>query len=161
MYQLLRIAEPTTSNLTLKVIRLSANNVVPVFPGPVRIYGEISNQNKNIENVEVMYLYIFQESLEKCLEKKDIEQLKASYAVYNVNSLDVKSVLDQTFRELLFKKVFQNNSTVDFVNLSVQAVRNDLVTSALPINLLGDIFDAVTLDESEKLFRYVEDNVGT
>lgn len=86
--------------------------------------------------------------------------MKASYAAHDVNGLDVKSVLDQTFREFLFKTVFQNKSTVDFVDLSVQAVRNNLVTSALPINLLGDMFDAVTLDESEKLFRYVEDNVG-
>ncbi|KAG4070193.1 hypothetical protein HA402_003883 [Bradysia odoriphaga] len=55
--------------------------------------------------------------------------------------------------------LFQNKSCVDFVDLSVPAVRNNLVTSALPITLLGDMFDAVTLDESEKLFRYVEDNV--
>ncbi|KAG4080645.1 hypothetical protein HA402_013175 [Bradysia odoriphaga] len=101
----------------------------------------------------------FTESLTKCLQKKDIEQLKASYGLYDVNGLDVKSALDQTFREFLFKTVFQNKSCVDFVDLSVQAVRNNLVTSALPITLLGDMFDAVTLDESEKLFRYVEDNV--
>lgn len=56
--------------------------------------------------------------------------------------------------------MFQVKPCIDFVELSVQAVRNNLVTSALPINLLGDIFDAVTLDESENLFCYVEDNVG-
>lgn len=72
----------------------------------------------------------------------------------------MKSTLDQTFREFLFKSVFQTKSCVDFVELSLQAVRNNLVTPALPIILLADIFDAVTLDESDKLFCYVEDNVG-
>ncbi len=106
------------------------------------------------------YVYGLQESLKKCLDKKDIEYVKPSFAQYNTNNFDVKSTLDQTFREFLFKTVFKADACVDFVQLSVQAVRNNLVTPALPINLLGDIFDAVTLDESEKLFYYVEDNVG-
>lgn len=86
--------------------------------------------------------------------------MKPSFSLYNIKDFDVKSTLDQTFREFLFKNVFQANTSIDFVELSVQAVRNSLVTAALPINLLGDIFDAATLDESEKLFCYVEDNVG-
>lgn len=101
-----------------------------------------------------------QESLKKCLDKKDIEHLKQSFFTYNQNSFDAKSTLDQTFREYLFKTVFQTKFCVEFVELSVQAVRHNLVTPALPITLLGDIFDAVTLDDSEKLFCYVEDNVG-
>lgn len=86
--------------------------------------------------------------------------MKPSFAEYNTNNFDVKSTLDQTFREYLFKNVFQLTFCIDFVELSVQAVRHNLATSALPIVLLGDIFDAVTLDECEKLFAYVEDNVG-
>lgn len=105
-------------------------------------------------------LFTFQESLKKCLDKKDIELLTPAFLQYNTNNFDVKSALDQTFREFLFKNVFQVVPCIEFVQLSVQAVRNNLVTPALPITLLGDIFDAVTLDESEKLFCYVEDNVG-
>lgn len=86
--------------------------------------------------------------------------MKPAFLLYNTNNFDVKSTLDQTFREFLFKNVFPAKSCIDFMEMSVQAVRNNLVTPALPINLLGDIFDAVTLDESEKLFCYVEDNVG-
>lgn len=104
--------------------------------------------------------FIFKESLKKCLHKKDIEFLKQPFVQYNTKNFDVKSTLDQTFREFLFGNVFQVNPCIDLVELSVQAVRNNLVTPALPINLLGDIFDAVTLDESERLFCYVEDNVG-
>ena len=68
--------------------------------------------------------------------------------------------MDQTFRECLFKTVIENKKCIDFVQMSVQAVRGDLVTASLPITLLADIFEAITLDESEKLFSYVEDNVG-
>lgn len=60
----------------------------------------------------------------------------------------------------MFRNVFQSESCIDFIELSVQAVRKNLATPALPITLLGDIFDAVTLDECEKLFAYVEDSVG-
>lgn len=35
----------------------------------------------------------------------------------------------------------------------------DLTTSTIPVVLLGDIFDAVTLDECEILFTFVENNV--
>lgn len=102
----------------------------------------------------------FQESLKKCLAKKDVDYLQTSFAQYNTSNFDVKSTLDQTFREFLFRSVFQTKSCIDFVELSVQAVRSNFATSALPILLLGDIFDAVTLDECEKLFAYVEDKVG-
>jgi len=34
-----------------------------------------------------------------------------------------------------------------------------MVTSTMPIVLLGDIFDAVTLDQCELMFTYVENNV--
>lgn len=104
--------------------------------------------------------FTFQESLKKCLIVKNVEQLKSPFSLHTANNFDVRSTLDQTFREFLFKSVFQKKPCVDFVELSVQAVRNNLVSPALPIHLLSDIFDAVTLNESESLFCYVEDNVG-
>lgn len=46
------------------------------------------------------------------------------------------------------------------INLSVNACREDISTSTIPVVLLGDVFDAVTLEQCESLFTFVEKNVG-
>lgn len=49
----------------------------------------------------------------------------------------------------------------DFIDFCIECCRRDLVSPTMPVVLLGDVFDAITLDKCEKLFDYVENGVNT
>lgn len=51
------------------------------------------------------------------------------------------------------------NKVEDYISFSIEACRLDIVTSTIPVVLLGDIFDVSTLDKCEIIFNYVEINV--
>lgn len=54
-----------------------------------------------------------------------------------------------------------NSSNIEeFIEFSIKACREEIVTITMPVVLLGDIFDVVTLDQCEVLFTYVEKNVA-
>lgn len=46
-----------------------------------------------------------------------------------------------------------------YIKFSIELCRKDLATASVPVMLLGDIFDCMTLDRCEKLFTFVENNV--
>ncbi|KAJ8876301.1 hypothetical protein PR048_020746 [Dryococelus australis] len=77
---------------------------------------------------------------------------------------DKRATLDQVFRDLLLTLLSSPQVNVpvwqQFVTYCIQACRLDLCTPTMPVVLLGDIFDALTLDECEQLFRFVEDGVS-
>lgn len=107
------------------------------------------------------FVFTFQKSLKDAFEKNDVQILRKSYDSYGNNSdHDKKSPMDQAFREIL---MFKLSGDVDLigklVKLSVQAVRAEIVSVTIPVVLLGDIFETVTLDKCEKIFNYVEEMV--
>lgn len=54
----------------------------------------------------------------------------------------------------------QETSTWEhYLTICIDACRKDLVTTTMPVVLLGDVFDASTLDKCESLFTFVENNV--
>ena len=46
-----------------------------------------------------------------------------------------------------------------YVKLSIKAANKDLCSKTLPIQLLSDTFDIITLDECDSLFSTVETNI--
>lgn len=77
------------------------------------------------------------------------------------SSGDKKSILDQAFRDILLTDIISEISKIEsLITLSIAACRNDIATPMIPVVLLSDVFDAVTLDQCEALFTYVEDNVA-
>ncbi len=77
-----------------------------------------------------------------------------------------KILLDQSFREFLVKDVVDRKKDVILKNcdaifeLSILAAKADLVSKLLPIQLISDIFDMLTLEQCEALFECIERNVG-
>lgn len=47
-----------------------------------------------------------------------------------------------------------------YIELCIQACRQDMCSATMPVVLLGDVFDALTLDRCELLFTFVEDGVN-
>lgn len=75
---------------------------------------------------------------------------------------DRKNAIDHAFREQLFNNVIGDIARIEkFIDFSIAASRQEVANASLPVTLMSDIFDAVTLDQCEQIFTYVEDNVAT
>ncbi|XP_036343387.1 LOW QUALITY PROTEIN: THO complex subunit 1-like [Rhagoletis pomonella] len=103
----------------------------------------------------------FTKVLQEAFQKQDAHILRASYESFGANTdHDKKSPMDQAFREMLLFRLSDEVEKVGaLVRLSVEAVRAEIVSVTIPVVLLGDIFDAVTLDKCEQIFRFVEEMV--
>ncbi|GAB0096369.1 THO complex subunit 1 [Sergentomyia squamirostris] len=99
--------------------------------------------------------------LREAFEERKFDQLKSDFGALGESNADKKSSLDQVFRDVLLKDHSDDVKAIeDFITFSTHAARADMVSVTIPVILLGDVFDAVTLDECEKLFTYVENNVA-
>lgn len=92
-----------------------------------------------------------------------IEDIENKSRYLGSKPVDLKGALDQTFRDygLELLETECNISTLKkFVNLAINACRKELATTTLPVMLLADIFDALTLDICEDMFTFVEEEVN-
>lgn len=104
---------------------------------------------------------MLQDSLKKSFKANNIANLKADYNATGGTDTDKKAALDQCFRDLLLKSVLRDlNKINDFINYAIEACRQEIVTSTIPVVLLGDVFDVSTLDNCETIFTFVEKNVA-
>lgn len=102
-----------------------------------------------------------QEILLKCYKNCDIAALKEQFDKIKGNGGDKKTILDQAFRDVLLKDAITKTDKIEaIITLSIAACRQDIATSTIPVVLLGDVFDAVTLEQCEAMFSYVEQNVS-
>ncbi|KAF9407075.1 hypothetical protein HW555_012780 [Spodoptera exigua] len=79
----------------------------------------------------------------------------------NTNETDRKAAMDHAFRDKLLELLIEEPDTLEnFVSFCIESCRRQMVTPTMPVVLLGDIFDALTLNKCEKLFSYVENGVN-
>jgi len=80
------------------------------------------------------------------------------------NDSDRKAAIDQALRDTLLVVLTENASgnvraLESYITFCIELCRKDLATASMPVMLLGDIFDSMTLDRCEQLFTFVENNV--
>ncbi|XP_049874570.1 THO complex subunit 1 isoform X2 [Pectinophora gossypiella] len=69
--------------------------------------------------------------------------------------------MDQAFRDKLLDLLVEDPDTLEnYVCFCIESCRRHMVTPTMPVVLLGDIFDALTLNKCEKMFTYVENGVN-
>lgn len=79
----------------------------------------------------------------------------------NINESDRKAAMDQAFRDKLLELLTEDAETLEsYVSFCIESCRRHMVTPTMPVVLLGDIFDALTLNKCEKMFTYVENGVN-
>lgn len=107
---------------------------------------------------------IFQIYLEQSFKALDTSSFIKQCTDHCSNEVDRKSAVDQALRDTLLD-ILSNNSSgnVDalesYISFCIELCRKDLATTSVPVMLLGDIFDTMTLDRCENLFTFVENNV--
>nr|CAD7197069.1 unnamed protein product [Timema douglasi] len=111
---------------------------------------------------ELMRLEFF-EIVQNSFERKNINLLQKKYDSFKTLDADKRSALDQVMRDYLLTLLVDSNADVPkwetFVTFCIQACRDDMCTPTMPVVLLGDMFDALTLDKCEQLFAFVENGV--
>ncbi|KAF7278945.1 THO complex 1-like protein Hpr1 [Rhynchophorus ferrugineus] len=115
-----------------------------------------TNLNYNILRQE------FKDTLKKAFKTNNIELLENKVSQYKKTELDLKPPLDQSYRDILLHLLSEEVDVAvlkSFVEFSILSCRKYLNSSTLPVILLGDIFDTLTLDTCQDMFSFVEDNV--
>ena len=71
--------------------------------------------------------------------------------------------LDHAFRHFLTSDVMVSGVDLKncdtYIELSIKAAIFNLCSKTIPIQLLSDMFDVITLDQCEKLFSTIERNI--
>lgn len=99
-----------------------------------------------------------------CLKNSDLGEFPKRCVAECSNETERKAAVDQALRDTLLAVLSDNraeNVTAleSYVTLTIHLCRTDLATPSMPVMLLSDMFDAMTLDKCEQLFTYVENNV--
>ncbi|XP_030631231.1 THO complex subunit 1 [Chanos chanos] len=81
------------------------------------------------------------------------------------NETEKKTTLDQALRGVLEEQIVtQKASCDDFLSLiyiSIDGVTEGICSATTPFLLLGDVLDCLPLDQCDKIFSFVEENVST
>ncbi|CAB1444361.1 unnamed protein product [Pleuronectes platessa] len=76
-----------------------------------------------------------------------------------------KTTLDQALRGVLGDQIVERKAICDeylsLIDLSIDGVKEGICSATTPFILLGDVLDCLPLDQCDKIFSFVEDNVST
>lgn len=104
--------------------------------------------------------------MEQCIASSDITEFQKKCINDCPNSTDRKTAIDQALRDTLLVVIDKSYKTgkvsllESYVTITIELCRKELATLTMPVMMLSDIFDTITLDKCEKLFTYVEDNMS-
>ncbi|XP_028399436.1 THO complex subunit 1-like [Dendronephthya gigantea] len=118
----------------------------------------------DISNFDAQKVCIGFKELIKDIKDGNISALSAHFASTVGSEAEKRSSADQAFREILMEKLtVDKDSTVcdGLVHNAIQCSRKGITSVPLPITLLSDMFDCITLDVCEQLFHIVEKHVVT
>ncbi|KAM9844702.1 THO complex subunit 1 [Aulostomus maculatus] len=81
------------------------------------------------------------------------------------NETDKKTTLDQALRVVLGDQIVEQKASCDdylsLIYMSIDAVTEGICTATTPFLMLGDVLDSLPLDQCDKIFSFVEENVST
>ncbi|XP_059050716.1 THO complex subunit 1 [Achroia grisella] len=101
----------------------------------------------------------YKDVLSKAFATNNIDLLDSFSKI--TNETDRKAAMDQAYRDKLLELLVEDPDTLEsYVCFCIESCRRQMVTPTMPVVLLGDIFDALTLNKCEKMFTYVENGVN-
>ncbi|KOX72920.1 THO complex subunit 1 [Melipona quadrifasciata] len=106
----------------------------------------------------------YSDYLQQCFKVSGIQTFQKKCAERCTSDSDRKAAIDQALRDTLLVILSENASSnvhllETYITFCIELCRKDLATASMPVMLLGDIFDSMTLDRCEQLFTFVENNV--
>uniref|UniRef100_A0A672G418 THO complex subunit 1-like n=1 Tax=Salarias fasciatus TaxID=181472 RepID=A0A672G418_SALFA len=81
------------------------------------------------------------------------------------NEQEKKTTLDQALRGFLGDQIVEQKAScgdyLSLIYLSIDAVTDGICSATVPFVLLGDVLDCLPLDQCDRIFSFVEENVAT
>ncbi|XP_016305173.1 THO complex subunit 1-like isoform X2 [Sinocyclocheilus anshuiensis] len=81
------------------------------------------------------------------------------------NETEKKATLDQALRGVLEEQIVKQKVNVEdflfLIYISIDGVTEGICSATTPFLLLGDVLDCLPLDQCDKIFSFVEENVST
>ncbi|KAM8849660.1 THO complex subunit 1 [Spinachia spinachia] len=107
----------------------------------------------------------FTASARHALVGKSSKPLISVFNQFPGNEAEKKTTLDQALRGVLGDQIVEKKVTCDeylsLIYLSIDAVTEGICSATTPFLLLGDVLDCLPLDQCDKIFSFVEENVST
>ncbi|XP_070700901.1 THO complex subunit 1 [Pempheris klunzingeri] len=107
----------------------------------------------------------FTASARIALAGKNVKQLLNAFNQIPGNETEKKTTLDQALRSVLGDQIVEQKTACDdylaLIYLSIDAVTEGICSATTPFVLLGDVLDCLPLDQCDKIFSFVEENVST
>lgn len=107
----------------------------------------------------------FTASTKNALSVKSCKPLTNTFNQMSGIEAEKKTTLDQAFRCVLADQINEVQTNVDeylaLIDLSIDAVTESICSATMPFILLGDVLDCLPLDQCDKIFTFVEENVST
>ncbi|KAM4605603.1 THO complex subunit 1 [Polymixia lowei] len=107
----------------------------------------------------------FTTSAKSALAVKASKPLINAFNQISGNETEKKSTLDQALRGVLGDQIVEQKASCDdylsLIYVSIDAVTEGICSATTPFLLLGDVLDCLPLDQCDKIFSFVEENVST
>uniref|UniRef100_A0A674EXI9 THO complex 1 n=1 Tax=Salmo trutta TaxID=8032 RepID=A0A674EXI9_SALTR len=107
----------------------------------------------------------FTAATRSALDNKTSKPLINAFNQITGNETEKKTTLDQALRQVLEEQIVEKKALVDdflsLIYLSIDGVTEGICSATTPFLLLGDILDCLPLDQCDKIFSFVEENVST
>ncbi|XP_076001271.1 THO complex subunit 1 [Genypterus blacodes] len=107
----------------------------------------------------------FTASAIQALSEKTSKHLIDCFNQITGNETEKKTTLDQALRGALGDQIIEQKTVckdyLSLIFLSIDAVTEGICSATTPFLLLGDVLDCLPLDECDKIFSFVEENVST
>ncbi|XP_068594125.1 THO complex subunit 1 [Cebidichthys violaceus] len=107
----------------------------------------------------------FTASARNALVGKTSKPLVNVFNQFPGNEAEKKTTLDQALRGVLGDQIVEQKTNCDeylsLIYLSIDAVTEGICSATTPFLLLGDVLDCLPLDQCDKIFSFVEENVST
>ncbi|XP_062337897.1 THO complex subunit 1 [Osmerus eperlanus] len=107
----------------------------------------------------------FTASTLSALTNKNSKPLISAFNQITGNELEKKTTFDQALRGVLEEQIVEQKASCDdflsLIYLSIDGVTEGICSATTPFLLLGDVLDCLPLDQCDKIFSFVEENVST
>ncbi|XP_065343536.1 THO complex subunit 1 isoform X2 [Cloeon dipterum] len=107
----------------------------------------------------------FSDAIRRSAREASVDPLQAIFDTQSASDSEKRHVLDHAFREKL-SSILSNPNNINvsifenLVRLSIMVSKKDMCNATLPVVLLSDVFESLTLDNCDKLFNFVEESVN-
>ncbi|XP_029309961.1 THO complex subunit 1 [Cottoperca gobio] len=107
----------------------------------------------------------FTASARHALVGKTSKPLINAFSQFPGNDAEKKTTFDHALRGVLGDQIVEKKVNCDeylsLIYLSIDAVTEGICSATTPFLLLGDVLDCLPLDQCDKIFSFVEENVST